>query len=402
MRNCCGNEEAANPKTRVGKRKVIIDSDMGWDDILATLYLVKDTDIEIIGVCVTGCGEMHLKNGTIIAQTLMELGFQTQATICVGTNVPLKDDHVFPNKFRTDMDYVMGLLEGFNSTGPLKDLKPTISIPTDQRDAWTYMADTLNSTPEPVTILCIGGFTNVAKMLIDFPKTNLKNIEQIVAMAGAVWVDGNVAALKDAMKKWDQGPIYSTNWVAEWNVFVDAVAAQLVFGSNIPLTLVPLDACNQVMLDTSYIDKITATDPLATFAKNILKQKTGSFSEGMPVPIFDPLAAMIMAGRLRSVHTQSEYLDVNTTDQTTENQCGKTSVVADGTRKITIVQGVSAREFSLEYLRMMNMPFVALPLLLLRQRPSNRNKQRNETKVLLVKCWNKPLFSVREKKAWLQ
>ena len=223
------------------------------------------------------------------------------------------------------------------------------------------MADTLNSTPEPVTILCIGGFTNVAKMLIDFPKTNLTNIEQIVAMAGAVWVDGNVAALNNAMKEWDQGPIYSTNWVAEWIVFVDAAAAQLVFQSNIPLTLVPLDACNHVILNTSYICKITATDPLATLAKNVFEKKTGPFSEGMPVPIFDPLAAMIMAGRLPSVHTQSEYLDVNTTDQTTDNQCGNTSVVADGTRKISIVQGVSAREFSLEYIRMMNLPFVAPP-----------------------------------------
>jgi purine nucleosidase len=31
------------------KKKVIIDTDMGWDDVLSILYLMKNPTIEIVG-----------------------------------------------------------------------------------------------------------------------------------------------------------------------------------------------------------------------------------------------------------------------------------------------------------------------------------------------------------------
>ncbi len=65
-----------------GGKKVIISTDMGWDDTLSILYLMKNPAIEILGVAVTGCGETDLRWGTIIAKTLMELGHQTQAKVC--------------------------------------------------------------------------------------------------------------------------------------------------------------------------------------------------------------------------------------------------------------------------------------------------------------------------------
>ncbi len=44
-------------------QNIIIDTDMGWDDVLAIALLVKNPNINILGITVTGCGETHLEDG---------------------------------------------------------------------------------------------------------------------------------------------------------------------------------------------------------------------------------------------------------------------------------------------------------------------------------------------------
>ncbi len=331
--------------TEQKKKKVILDTDMGWDDVLSTLYLMKHPDIEIVGVTVTGCGETNLRWGKIIALTLMELGNQTQATVCAGTDVPLRYKHKFPQSFKSDMNDIMGLLGSLN---------PSVSMELDPRPAWQFISETLNGSEETITILSLGGFTNLAKMLDEYPDTNLDKIEGIYAMAGAVFVDGNVAALNNAKKEWHQGAIYKTNYHAEWNVFVDPLAAKKVFDSKIPLTLIPLDACDYVILNPDYPDCITAKDPVAGLAKNVLLQKTGGHSEGIPVPIFDPLATMVMAHGMENYEVLGRYLDVELRQTERDNRCGKTLVAESGSRKIDIVQGVSQHRFRENFAEILN------------------------------------------------
>jgi purine nucleosidase len=88
--------------------------------------------------------------------------------------------------------------------------------------------------------------------------------------------------------------------------------------------------------------------------KDIFKKVTGSDKEAIPVPIFDPLATVIMADGIKGYQTQSEYLDVNITDTEVDNQCGRTYIVNSGSRKITIVQGVSQNEFATNFSNMIN------------------------------------------------
>lgn len=62
----------------------------------------------------------------------------------------------------------------------------------------------------------------------------------------------------------------------------------------------PLDACNDVILQPIYNTLITAKDSIAVFAKRLLKDKTeGDHKEVLPLPIFDPLAAMIMSANMK-------------------------------------------------------------------------------------------------------
>lgn len=327
------------------KIKVIVDTDMGWDDVLSILYLVKNPAIDILGITVTGCGETHLDDGVQLALALMELG-NRDAVVCAGTETPTSLDHRFPEEFRNDMDRLMGL----------RKTLPRVTRKVDPRPAWDFISETLNQADGDISILSIGGYTNLAKMIELHPQTDISKLTGVYTMGGAVYVDGNIALLNDAKKSWDQGPVYRTNWAAEWNMFVDPGAAKKVFDSPIPITLVPLDACDYVMLDKSFIETITAEDPVATLAKNIFIKKTGTSSEGIPVPIFDPLATLIMAGVMQNYQVDRLALDVATIDSKVNNTCGQTYIVHNPGRKVcNVIQGVSERRFASAYAEVMNL-----------------------------------------------
>ncbi len=320
--------------------RLIVDTDLGWDDILSISYLLKRPDIKLAGITVTGCGEANIRWGRVIALTLMELGARYDVPVSLGSEEPLMYKHVFPQPFRNIQNDILGLLGS---------LIPPEKMSIDKRPAWQFLSETLNTTDKPIRILSLGGFTNIARMLRDYPQTKIENIEKIYAMAGAVFVDGNIAPLNNAKKEWNQGEVYATNHWAEWNVFIDPLAAKIVFDSDIPLTLIPLDACNHVILLPDIVEKITPYDAVATLAKNILEHYSGSHSEGIPVPIFDPLATLIATGGLTSYQYTPIYLDVLTAENPKDNHCGKTIMVEKGSRKIDVVQGVSNLLFSQEF-----------------------------------------------------
>lgn len=318
---------------------------MGWDDTLSILYLMKCPDIDILGITVTGCGETDLRWGKQIALSLMELGGKTDVPVCGGTSTPLQFNHVFPQDFKDDMNGLMGLLGSLNAD---------VVMELDPRPAWDFIAQTLEETDSKITILSLGGFTNLATMLNRYPHAKIDRIEAIYAMAGAVFVDGNIALLNNARPAWNQGPVYSSNQVAEWNIFVDPLAARKVFRSDIPLTLVPLDACNYVMLSPDDVESITVKDGISRLAKKILEHKTGPHDEGIPVPIFDPLATLIMTGDMQGYQSSMRYLDVDLRETEVENTCGRTFVTETGSRKITVVQGVSNYAFKKAFAGVVN------------------------------------------------
>ncbi|WP_205833246.1 hypothetical protein [Azohydromonas caseinilytica] len=80
---------------------------------------------------------------------------------------------------------------------------------------------------------------------------------------------------------------------------------------------------------------------VATLVREVLERKSGSHAEGaMPVPIFDPLAAMVMVGDFQACQASEAFLEVLTEAGA---ECGPTRVAAAGSRKIPLLQGVSAK-----------------------------------------------------------
>ena len=96
-------------------------------------------------------------------------------------------------------------------------------------------------------------------------------------MGGAVDVPGNLAA----------GGI--ANPYAEWNVYVDPHAVNVVFRSGVPVTLVPLDATRFVPMNMAVAGRL-GQSATAAFVRRLIEWilPTGSYD------FWDPLAATVL------------------------------------------------------------------------------------------------------------
>ncbi|NFV80551.1 nucleoside hydrolase [Magnetospirillum aberrantis] len=339
-------------------QQIIIDTDMGWDDVMSILLMMKDKDVEIAGITVTGCGETNLEDGVSIARGLLALA-DNPAPVCAGAATPSSYDHTFPRSFRANMNDVMGLAPTL----------PPPCTPLDPRSAVRLMMDVLDAAREPVTIISIGGLTNIACLLTWASPAQLARIGKISIMGGAIEVDGkypgNVADLNNAKPQWNQGPIYATNTSAEWNIFLDPLAAQTAFRwtvPTLPLELVPLNACNNVILTPEYADLIKATDPVASFLKAVIEEKCGTSAEPDPVPVFDPLATTYGVGLLKDVKVETMRLDVKVVDTAVANCCGTTFTTDNPLiPPKQVVMWASEAEFKAVFARLANAPLCNAP-----------------------------------------
>ncbi len=322
--------------------QVLIDTDVDIDDWMAILYLLKHPGVQVIGITTTGCGAAHLTPGTRNARNLPMLTSHPDTAVAAGTSAPLLYSNQFPNSIRDDIDTLFGLS------------LPTNPKPVDPRPAVVFLRDTLLAASAPVTILAIGGGTNLGTLLRDHPEVKPK-IARVVVMGGAIDVPGNV---------YDVDNNY-LNKVAEWNIFLDVLGSKLLFASGVPITLVPLDACQYVPLDLAFYDRVKAhhTSRAATFiyealTKDIDFVKSGNFY------VWDPLAAAILVDPDLAVCSspvpspQVMQLAVAQALDEENDTSGQLIKTQDGPR-IEVAMWANASAFYERFLRVINLPDVA-------------------------------------------
>ena len=108
-----------------------------------------------------------------------------------------------------------------------------------------YLAKELRLPPggASLRILALGPLTNIAKAL-EANRGRLRGIRSVVVMGGAISAAGNLG---------DGGVFKTDNKVAEWNIYIDPLAASKVFTSDVPIEMVPLDATNRVPIDANFV-----------------------------------------------------------------------------------------------------------------------------------------------------
>jgi inosine-uridine nucleoside N-ribohydrolase len=226
-----GAAAASTSPVPAGPMPLVIDNDMSFDDVMAIAYLVTQPDVELLAVTVTGTGIAHCGPGARNARNLLnELQAPSVPTAC-GSEEPVAGGKVFPEEWRAGSDALFGL--------------KVAGVPgTPKGTAVDLLTEVIGGSDRPVTVLATGPLTNLAQALAADPQL-ADGIARIVIMGGAVDVAGNATV--------DGSPA-----PAEWNFAADPAAAAAVLASGIPITLVPLDATNDVQITRAFADGLHA------------------------------------------------------------------------------------------------------------------------------------------------
>nr|MBN1228673.1 nucleoside hydrolase [Anaerolineae bacterium] len=263
----------------------LIDTDMAADDWMAILYLLQRPDVEVLAITVTGTGEAHCEPGVQNALDLAALAGRPDIPVACGRETPLAGDHVFPTSWRSWVDSLAGV-----------DIPSNPNSPASQT-AMELIADAVQEADGNLEIITLGPLTNLAEAFQSDPLL-ADNLSRVFIMGGAFYVPGNVA---------DVPEMRIDNSAAEWNIYIDPVAAQMVVESGAPITFVPLDACNHVLLDEAFYRRLgnDRTTPAARFVYQVLTENIGFVQSGSYY-FWDPLtAAVAVDSSLASFEIQS-------------------------------------------------------------------------------------------------
>lgn len=205
-------------------RKIIIDTDPGQDDALAILLALGSPELDVLGITAVA-GNVPLALTEKNARKICELAGKPKTKVFAGAICPLVRDLVTAEHVhgRTGLD------------GP--DL-PEPEMPLQEQHAVDFIIETLMAHEEGEITLCpLGPLTNIALALNREPRI-ASRIREIVLMGGGFFEGGNVTP------------------TAEFNIYVDPHAADVVLRSGAPVVMMPLDVTHRALTTRSRIAAI--------------------------------------------------------------------------------------------------------------------------------------------------
>jgi pyrimidine-specific ribonucleoside hydrolase len=267
---------------------ILIDTDAGSDDFMAIAFLLSQSDVHVEAIT-TANGLAHTDAGARNLVRLLALAGRTDIPVFAGRSAPLQGNAEFPAEWRRISDELPGV-----------QLPEKTANHPDPRPAADYLTERLTGQRPKVRILALGPLTNLAEVLKRAPRAAAA-IDEIVIMGGALHVPGNLG---------DGGFFKTDNKTAEWNIFVDPLAARIVFRSGIKILLIPLDATNTVPIDAKFLNDFQshAKSPLARFVAQVLEADRAMVDQGI-FYAWDPLAAVALL-HPGSVQTVALHIDV--------------------------------------------------------------------------------------------
>lgn len=291
-------------------KPIIIDCDPGVDDAIALMLALRSPELAIKAITVVA-GNVPLSLTQRNARQICELLDRRDVPIYAGCPRPLVRSLITAEDIH-------------GKTGLEGATLPEPTLPLQATHAVTFLIDSLQSTPQPLTLATLGPLTNIAVALIQAPEI-ARNIERIVMMGGGI-AHGNITP------------------VAEFNIFVDPHAAQVVFESGIPMTLLGLDITHQVLTTPARLDAIRQIgSPVSDVATAVLSHYGKADEEKLGTigaPLHDPC---VIAYLLRPdfFTTDAGQVQVELTSPLTLGQT-VVSLAQPGQPTVDIVQTVDA------------------------------------------------------------
>ena len=241
------------------KKKIILDTDPGIDDLLAIMLAQRSSECELLGVT-TVSGNCHVNDGTRHALAVRRLLDALELPICMGCHRPLT------RSLRTQKYFFT--------------VEETIPVPPDpdwraqvnSRHAVNFLLEQVNRFPGEISLFPLAPLTNIATALI-MDDSFAGKVKEIILMGGAARVPGN------------------TFPTVEFNFMVDPEAARLVFEAGIPITMVGLDVTGDAALlpeDSAALERVNT--PISCFVRDLTRHYLDA---GRNCILFDPLAVAV-------------------------------------------------------------------------------------------------------------
>lgn len=264
--------------------KVIIDTDPGTDDVLALIMALNSPDMDILALT-TVEGNATLEHTTNNALAVLEYMNRAEIPVHSGESTPLVGE----------------FYHAYNIHGPAG---LTVSLPEPQtalasRDAVGCITQTALDTcaaGDDLTLIALGPLTNVARALQR--DARLKDaLGSVLVMGGTGDAPGNVTPY------------------AEFNIWDDPHAANAVFQSGMPVTLIGLDICRQTAVARDNPDWFAGDTPGERLAAQILtnwfqtKQVERQFNLHDPLTIAAALRPELITTRQANLSVETDAAD---------------------------------------------------------------------------------------------
>jgi purine nucleosidase len=198
-------------------QKFIIDTDTASDDAVALIMALREPSIRVEAITVVA-GNLPIELAVKNALISVEMAHTYHPPVYRGMAKPLLRE-LYSSEF----------VHGADGMGNMALPDPKISA--EKEHAVDAILRMIVESPEPLELITLGPLTNIAMACLKAPDT-MRKLKGITIMGGAGLGSGNITP------------------VAEFNIYVDAEAASIVFNSGVPIFLVGWD----VSMGTTFIN----------------------------------------------------------------------------------------------------------------------------------------------------
>jgi purine nucleosidase len=229
--------------------KIIIDTDIGddVDDAFALALAIKSPELRLLGV-MTAFGDTEAR-ARIVDRFLGETG-------------------------RAESSVYAGKATGTKNAMSQRRYGDGRFVKTSHGDAVEFLLEQIRRYPGEITLVAIGPLMNVGAA-IDKDAATFRKLKRVVLMGGSV-----------RRGYGDLGYTMPAPPMAEWNILNDVASAQKLFGSGVPLYVMPLDS-TQLKLDevkrSFLFSQATAVTDQLTILYHLWGQETPTLFDAMTV-----------------------------------------------------------------------------------------------------------------------
>lgn len=293
-------------------KNILIDCDPGHDDALAILTAIANSKIiNILGITTIG-GNQTLEKVTANAKNILDF---VNATIPLATGQPgplTKELRIAP--------------EAHGASGMDGPYFNGEDYPITSKNAITFMYEKIMDCDQKVILVGLGPLTNIALLIKVFPEVQEK-IEYISIMGGGL-DHGNLTPL------------------AEFNIYVDPEAAQIVFHSGIPVVMSGLDVTEKAEIKVEEIDSLKDKGRVSHLAYELLHfyNKSGRQFGFINSPIHD-LCAVAYIINPEMFSGRSYYVDVVTDGKARGLTFADKRLVTEQAKNTFVLEGVDRGMF---------------------------------------------------------